>query len=126
MVRQNRLDIHTPVPIEAWQKDDRRTIAYANLMQMTSGLRFQWVPIAPSDLTNMLFKEKDMATLVEGLPLEHPPGTVFHYSDGKVNATGRAIRPAGHGPWTRAASEHPALPPAQSLPLMDKKVRPVL
>lgn len=92
LVRQNKLDIHAPVPVKAWQNDDRRNITYANLMQMTSGLRFQWIPIAPSDLTNMLFKEKDMATLVERLPLQHPPGTVFHYSDGNVILLSRLIR----------------------------------
>jgi len=92
LVRQGRLDIHAPVPVAAWQNDDRRKITYVNLMQMTSGLRFHWVPIAPGDLTNMLFKEKDMATFVEGLPLKHPPGTVFHYSDGNAILLSKLIR----------------------------------
>jgi len=92
LVREKRIDVRAPVPVEAWQTDERRKITYANLMQMSSGLRFQWNPMAPGDLTNMLFKEKDMATLVERLPLQHPPGTVFHYSDGNAILLSKLIR----------------------------------
>ena len=92
LVRQQQLDIHTPVPIPEWQGDDRRKITYANLMQMTSGLRFQWFPFGPCDLTNMLFKEKDMAAFAAQLPLSHKPGTIFHYSDGSANILSMLIR----------------------------------
>jgi CubicO group peptidase (beta-lactamase class C family) len=61
-------------------------------MQMTSGQRFWSVPIAPGDLTNMLFKEKDMSSFAMQLPLKHAPGTVFHYSDGNANILSRLIR----------------------------------
>ncbi len=92
MVRQKKLDIHAPVPIAAWQHDERRRITYAQLMQMTSGQRFQWFPLGPGDLTYMLFKEKDMSALAANLPLKHPPGTVFHYSDANAILLSRLIR----------------------------------
>jgi CubicO group peptidase (beta-lactamase class C family) len=92
MVQQQRLDLHTPAPVAAWQPDDRRNITWINLMQMTSGLRFTTPLILPSDDLNMLFKEKNMAAFAAGLPLKHPPGTVFHYSDGNVNILSGLIR----------------------------------
>jgi CubicO group peptidase (beta-lactamase class C family) len=92
LVQQKKLDIHEAAPVAAWQQDDRRKITYENLMQMTSGQRYWWFPLAPSDVTNMLFKEKDMAGFAEHLPLQHPPGSVFHYSDGNAVILSRLIR----------------------------------
>lgn len=92
LVRQKQLDIRSPVSIPGWQQDERRSITYSQLMQMTSGLRFHWFPAGPSDLTNMLFKEKDMAAFAESLPLKAKPGTTFHYSDGNANILSRLIR----------------------------------
>jgi hypothetical protein len=92
LVRQNRLDIRTPVPIPEWQKDERRNTTWTNLMQMTSGQRFWWSPLTPGDLTNMLFKEGNMAALVKQLPLKHTPGAVFHYSDGNAILLSQLIR----------------------------------
>jgi hypothetical protein len=79
-------------PAAAWQQDPRKAISWQQLMQMTSGLRFHWFPAGPSDLTNMLFKEKDMAAFAAGLPLQAPPGTRFLYSDGNANILSRLIR----------------------------------
>jgi CubicO group peptidase (beta-lactamase class C family) len=92
MVAQKQLDIRAHPLIPAWQQDDRRNITWTNLMQMTSGQRFWWSPLMPSDLTNMLFKEKDMAAFAKQLPLKHSPGAVFHYSDGNAIILSRLIR----------------------------------
>jgi CubicO group peptidase (beta-lactamase class C family) len=92
MVQQQRLDIHAPAPVVAWQQDYRRNITWTNLMQMTSGLRFTTQLIMPSDDLNMLLKERDMPLFAASLPLKHPPGTFFHYSDGNVNILSGLIR----------------------------------
>lgn len=92
LVRQQGLDIRSPAPVAAWQADPRKAITWQQLMQMTSGLRFHWFPAGPSDLTNMLFKEKDMAGFAAGLPLQAPPGSRFLYSDGNANILCRLIR----------------------------------
>jgi len=92
MVRQKGLDIQAPIPIAEWQHDDRRKITWTHLMQMTSGQRFWWFPFGPSDVTNMLFREKDMAAFAKQLPLKHTPGTVYHYSDGNANILSRLVR----------------------------------
>lgn len=92
LVRQRQLDIRSPVSIPGWQHDERRRITYTQLMQMTSGLQFHWFLAGPGDLTNMLFKEKDMAVFAESLPLKFVPGTLFHYSDGNANILSRLIR----------------------------------
>lgn len=92
LVRKKGLDIHSPAPVAAWKQDPRKAITWQQLMQMTSGLRFHWFPAGPSDLTNMLFKEKDMAAFAAGLPLQAPPGTRFLYSDGNAIILSRLIR----------------------------------
>jgi CubicO group peptidase (beta-lactamase class C family) len=46
----------------------------------------------PSEVTNMLFKEGDMAAFTAKLPLKHQPGTVFNYSSGNSNILSRIIR----------------------------------
>ena len=91
LVRKQALDIRSPVPIPGWQADPRKAITWLQLMQMTSGLRFRWFPAGPSDLTNMLFNAKDMADFAAGMPLQAPPGTRFHYSDGNANILSRLI-----------------------------------
>jgi len=91
LVRKQGLNIRSPAPVPGWLEDRRKTITWQQLMQMTSGLQFHWFPAGPSDVTNMLFKEKDMAAFAASLPLQAPPGTRFHYSDGNANILSRLI-----------------------------------
>jgi CubicO group peptidase (beta-lactamase class C family) len=47
----------------------------------------------PSHVIEMLFGEgqRDMAAFTAGLPLAHPPGTVFNYSSGTTNLLSRIV-----------------------------------
>lgn len=62
--------------------DGRDKIAVADLLAMSSGLRFNEGYGDVSDVTRMLYLEPDMAAYVRAQPLEHPIGTVWNYSSG--------------------------------------------
>ena len=62
--------------------DERRTIRFADLMAMESGLDFNEAYGDVSDVTRMLFLEPDMAAFTASRPAIAPPGTVFNYSSG--------------------------------------------
>jgi hypothetical protein len=92
LVQQGKLNINSPAPIDEWKRDERNNITIANLMHMSSGLKFWRFPYGPSDLTNMLFKESDMSAFAIRKSLTSTPGKVFNYSDGSANILSYIIR----------------------------------
>lgn len=92
LVQQGKLNINSLAPIDQWKNDERNKISIADLMHMNSGLRFWRFPYGPSDLTNMLFKERDMSEFASGKSLKNEPGKIFNYSDGTVNILSYIIR----------------------------------
>lgn len=92
LVRQGKLNINSPAPIDQWKNDERNKITITDLMHMNSGLRFFWFPAGPSDLTNMLFKERKMSEFAISKSLKSEPGKVFNYSDGTANILSYIIR----------------------------------
>lgn len=91
---QGRLNISAPAPVPEWSsdKDPRHFITIEHLLQQTSGLDFEEDYSKASDVTNMLYKEGDMAAFTASHPLLHRPGTVFSYSSGNSNLLSRIIR----------------------------------
>lgn len=92
LVKQGKINIAEQAPIAEWKNDNRKAITIANLMHMNSGLKYSWFPAGPSDLTTMLFKEKNMGEYALHSPLIHTPGTVFNYSDGTANILSLMMR----------------------------------
>jgi len=94
LVKQGKLDVKKPAPVPEWEdaNDLRHTITLENLLQQTSGLDFLEDYTKASDVTNMLYKEKDMAAFTAHHALIHTPGTVFNYSSGNSNILSRIIR----------------------------------
>lgn len=92
LVRQGKLDIHSPAPISGWADDDRRRITIAQLMHMNSGLRWWEFYAGPSDATRMLFKEANMGEYAATSSQRHTPGQVFNYSSGTANILSLIIR----------------------------------
>lgn len=92
LVKEGKLNINSPALIDQWKNDERKKITIADLMHMNSGLRFWWFPLGPSDLTNMLFKAKNMSEFAIDKPLKNEPGKVFNYSDGNANILSYIIR----------------------------------
>lgn len=92
LVKQKKLNIYDPAPIAGWQHTDKKTITIQHLLRQCSGLRYKENYNGPSEAMNMLFKKGNMAAYISGLPLIHPPGTVFNYSSGNSNLLSRIIR----------------------------------
>ncbi|GEO07913.1 serine hydrolase domain-containing protein [Segetibacter aerophilus] len=92
LVKQNKLQIDAPAPIKEWKNDERRNITIANLLQMSSGLNWWEYYAAPSDATNMLYREKEMGRFALHKKLQHPPGSKFYYSSGSTNILSYIIR----------------------------------
>jgi len=94
LVQQKKLDIHQLAPVPEWSNgnDSRHAITIENLLQQMSGLDFLEDYTKASDVTNMLYKEDDMAAFTARHKLAHIPGTVFNYSSGNSNILARIVR----------------------------------
>jgi CubicO group peptidase (beta-lactamase class C family) len=92
LVKQGKLKLDEPAPVDAWRIDDRKNITLADLMHMSSGLKWEENYGGPSGATNMLFKKKDMGIYAADVPLESKPGEVFEYSSGTTNIISRIVR----------------------------------
>ena len=94
LLKQGELNIDKPAPIHEWSdtKDKRHAITIKNLLQQISGLKWEEVYTRSSDVTNMLYKEDDMAAFAANHSLAHKPGTCFNYSSGNSNILSWIIR----------------------------------
>lgn len=80
-----------------WPQDDPRAqITVAQLMSMTSGLRYNESYGDVSDVTRMLYLEPDMAGFTAAQPVEAAPGAKWNYSSGTTLLLSRI--------WQRAAA----------------------
>jgi len=102
LVRQGKLDMNAPAPIEEWAdpQDPRHAITPDQLLRMTSGLD------AGQSLSNvsafdpsarMLFVEHDMAAFAARAPLAHAPGTHWNYTDPNTLLLSRIVRDLAGG-----------------------------
>jgi CubicO group peptidase (beta-lactamase class C family) len=99
LVREGKLQLHQPAPIAAWRAptNPHHAITIDQLLRMDSGLPFDETDGALSPMTRMLFLEPDMAGYAAKMPLAHPPGTVWGYSNLSYLLLGRVIRDAAGG-----------------------------
>jgi CubicO group peptidase (beta-lactamase class C family) len=74
--------------------DERARIRIADLLAMSSGLRFNEGYGTVSDITRMLYLQPDMAEFARQQPLLHPPGTFWSYSSGTANILSRIVQNA--------------------------------
>jgi CubicO group peptidase (beta-lactamase class C family) len=72
--------------------DGREHIRLADLLAMSSGLRFNEEYGAVSDVTRMLFMEPDTAGFAYAQPLAHPIGETWSYSSGTANIVARIVQ----------------------------------
>ena len=106
LVKQGKLNIDKPAPVEIWKGDKREKITINNLLHASSGLEWEENYGGPSDATNMLFKKKDMGLFAAAHAAEHEPETKFLYSSGTTNLLSWIIRQAvGEESYHRFPSE---------------------
>ena len=99
LVREGKLRLDQPAPIAAWRSpaDPHHAITVDQLLRMDSGLPFDETDGAISPMTRMLFLERDMAGYAARMPLAHPPGTTWGYSNLGYVLLARVIRDAAGG-----------------------------
>jgi len=94
LVRQGKLRLDQPAPIAAWRSpaDPHHAVTVDQLLRMDSGLPFDETDGALNPMTRMLYLEPDMAGYAAKMPLAHPPGTAWGYSNLSYLLLGRVIR----------------------------------
>lgn len=89
---QGKMDVQKPAPIVEWQNDDRKQITIHNLLQMNSGLEWDEAYDGISDVTKMLFLEKDMTKSQINKPFVGKPNETWNYSSGTSNLLSGILR----------------------------------
>lgn len=89
---QDKIDIQAQAPIDAWQNDDRNEITIHNLLQMNSGLEWDEDYNTISDVSKMLFLERDMTKTQIEKPFVGKPNETWNYSSGTTNLLSGILR----------------------------------
>ncbi|MGY6216933.1 serine hydrolase domain-containing protein [Methylolobus aquaticus] len=95
LVRQHVLSVDDRAPVPEWSRpgDPRGNITIAQLLRMTSGLRFRETYSSPlEDVMQMLFGRADGAAFAASQPLEATPGSRWQYASGTTNILSRILR----------------------------------
>lgn len=89
---QNKINIKRKGLFEQWKNDERKDITIHNLLQMNSGL--EWVEDynTISDVSKMLFLERDMTKPQIDKPLVGKPNETWNYSSGTTNLLSGILR----------------------------------
>ncbi|MGB2128515.1 MAG: serine hydrolase domain-containing protein [Flavicella sp.] len=94
--KQRGFDIHKPIvaymDLDGWNQDERASITMHHLLKMVSGLKWEEDYTKISDVTRMLFLEKDMTLSQANKKSEFSPGTHFNYSSGTTNLISGILR----------------------------------
>jgi CubicO group peptidase (beta-lactamase class C family) len=77
--------------------DGRERIRVADLLAMSSGLKWNEAYGAVSDVTGMLYLQPDMAAFARSQPLAHPVGEVWSYSSGTAVILSRIAQESAGG-----------------------------
>ncbi|NBB50270.1 serine hydrolase [Rhizobium sp. CRIBSB] len=80
---EGRIDPDARGLFGSWSGDGRRDIQLADLLAMQSGISFNESYGDVTDVTRMLYLERDMAAYAASLPASAPPATRFNYSSGE-------------------------------------------
>ena len=92
MQTQGKINVFDKAPIPTWQNDDRKEITINNLLQMNSGLEWDEDYNTISDVSKMLFLEKDMTKIQAKKPFVGEPNKTWNYSSGTSNLLSGIIR----------------------------------
>ena len=92
MQKQGMIHVNDKTQIEAWKNDERNIITNHNLLQMNSGLEWLEDYNTISDVTKMLFLEKNMTKTQEAKELTEKPNESWNYSSGTSNLISGIIR----------------------------------
>ena len=89
---RGEIDLQATHLFDEWKNDDRKNISIHNLLQMNSGLEWEEDYNTISDVTKMLFLEKDMTKTQIHKPLTGKPNASWNYSSGTTNLLSGILR----------------------------------
>ncbi|UAM97837.1 beta-lactamase family protein [Polaribacter litorisediminis] len=89
---QNKMNVFDKAPFNDWQNDERSQITIHNLLQMNSGLEWNEDYNTISDVSKMLFLERDMTKSQIKKPLVGAPNESWYYSSGTTNLLSGILR----------------------------------
>lgn len=89
---QGKINVKNLAPISEWKNDARKNITIHNLLQMNSGLEWDEDYNTISDVSKMLFLEKDMTRSQIEKPLVGKPNETWNYSSGTTNLLSGVLR----------------------------------
>ncbi|SDX59389.1 CubicO group peptidase, beta-lactamase class C family [Lutibacter oricola] len=90
--KQGKIDVNESNLFDEWKNDERSKITLNNLLQMNSGLEWEEDYNKISDVTKMLFLEKDMTSVQLQKAFVGKPNETWNYSSGTTNLLSRYIR----------------------------------
>lgn len=108
-VAEGRMEVARAGLLPEWASDERASITLADLMGMQSGLEFNENYGDVTDVTRMLYLEKDMAGYAATKPLTSDPGATFSYSSGTSTLLSRIWMRTFDDPAAALAFPHDAL-----------------
>lgn len=108
-VAEGRMEVARAGLLPEWASDERASITLADLMGMQSGLEFNENYGDVTDVTRMLYLEKDMAGYAATKPLTSDPGATFSYSSGTSTLLSRIWMRTFEDPAAALAFPHDAL-----------------
>ncbi len=83
--KQGEIDLQATNLFPEWENDERKNISLNHLLHMNSGLEWEENYDKISDVTRMLFLEKDMSQMQLNKPLEFDINSKWNYSSGTSN-----------------------------------------
>lgn len=92
MIRDGYFSLDTKAPVTEWGGTEKEAITYRDLIQMSSGLKFEEDYASLSDANIMLWISDTMGIQTIDNPLEAAPGEKWYYSSGTSNLLMKLMR----------------------------------
>ena len=89
---QGKINVQDKAPVVEWKNDARNEITIHNLLQMNSGLEWDEDYNSISDVSKMLFLERDMTKQQINKPFVGKPDETWNYSSGTTNLLSGILR----------------------------------
>ncbi|MCK4530241.1 MAG: serine hydrolase [Candidatus Marinimicrobia bacterium] len=90
--KQGKIDINDPILMPGWDKDERASITWSDMLHTSSGLEWEEDYGNESDVNVMLHKVGDFGKFTSEKPSVAPVNTVWNYSSGSTNLVCLKIR----------------------------------